>query len=52
MTDLQHHNSMFRWNITHKNLHLLSILPPWPSMGCGVVERHLEMAQPTAKKRI
>ena len=26
-----------------------SILPPCPSMGFGVVERHLEMAQPTKK---
>ena len=26
-----------------------SILPPFPHMGCGVVERHLEMAQPTKK---
>ena len=26
-----------------------SILPPCPHMGCGVVERHLETAQPTKK---
>jgi len=24
-------------------------MPASPSMGCGVVERHLEMAQPTTK---
>ena len=24
-------------------------LPPCPSMGCGVLERHCEMAQPTKK---
>ena len=29
-----------------------SILPPCPSIGCGVVDRHLEMAQPTIKPKL
>ena len=30
------------------NVQEVYLQPPCPSMGCGVVERHLEIAQPTA----